>query len=1007
MSARNSLGQFGKCAIVEALEKRQLLSADLTAAFAGALPANFSLQKPNHIKILVTNAGDATATGPVNVALYASSDPTLDSSDTLLTPAITRTVRIGANKHFTQAFKFTTPTGLPDGGYYLLADMTPDSSIGDANSSNNVAASSTPVLYHAPYVDLNGVLVQASPGSVAIGGKRKVPVQAIVQVNNTGNIKASGPFVIDLYAATHPTVNATDTLLLQKSFSRLTLSPGKSHVYRLKDVPTATVPSGTFYIVAQINASGSIVESNTANDTAASPNVLNFTNPQIAPGPYVAGALTSSVSSVVENSPSSALFSIQIGRAGPSTDVILHEFDSSGNDLGPIATLFDDGNTTTNGDATAGDGIYTGMVTINSANVGSQYYAVVVSDSQLSALIESPTTSIAITPPPLPTLASALEPSLNRVLVGSPELTTFAVSVSNATASTTVEVEEFDANGNDLGEFTALHDDGSAADNDVTAGDGIFSGVNVVGFSDPGTRYFAAVVNDPSLASSLQTSSVEIDGMFAESEAQYAADGAADDAVLTAGNDVLAGGGSAKDAAAAVIAALASDPNFQAGSILSSGSEVEWTGANGIYYLYDGSVTSDGQAGGGSVPVTADVAKAAQTGTDVPAVREVPADVVDHTGSSALVLAPFSTNWVNDQSSQVDSLLKSAGYAVTYHDNATQGAVTLDDFKNFNQYDAIALSTHGELTPDGNVDIITGVHAISTDGLQHLGDLWSHRLILAAVGSTFNYYYAITPAWITQYDEGMDGTIVYAGTCDSLANPSMSNTLLRAGASAVIGYDWTVSQNFLGDNLVPTFETLLDTTKNTVGNIPGINSQYDQYTYSESGVTRSALFTEAGSLSATLPTSTTGELLSDYNVYVHYDWPNNVADLDTNTTFLGNSVGYDLSGGSYLNWSGDDRSDGGSETTTVDIYQAWLDGQFSYSTFVDVGADWFSPAGGSGPAYVTIGLQNKTMGNFTQLHYETIASPGQESYGATDTQYQINIRLVGDQADPTIQFSVT
>src|SRR5665213_2642282 len=88
-SGGNYFGRISKRPIVEVqvLESRQLFSADLAGAFVGKIPAALTVQGTNKVTIRLSNAG-AAAAGPVTVALYASLDATLDSSDVALMPTV-------------------------------------------------------------------------------------------------------------------------------------------------------------------------------------------------------------------------------------------------------------------------------------------------------------------------------------------------------------------------------------------------------------------------------------------------------------------------------------------------------------------------------------------------------------------------------------------------------------------------------------------------------------------------------------------------------------------------------------------------------------------------------------------------------------------------------------------------------------------------------------------------------------------------------------------------------
>jgi len=65
-------------------------------------------------------------------------------------------------------------------------------------------------------------------------------------------------------------------------------------------------------------------------------------------------------------------------------------------------------------------------------------------------------------------------------------------------------------------------------------------------------------------------------------------------------------------------------------------------------------------------------------------------------------------------------------------------------------------------------------------------------------------------------------------------------------------------------------------------------------------------------------------LLRDVELMVAYCWTSSQKDLDTGTTFLGSSVGYQHGGSLYMHWYGDNTSTGGVErlgrTSTVHLY---------------------------------------------------------------------------------------
>src|SRR5205085_4183414 len=85
---------------------------------------------------------------------------------------------------------------------------------------------------------------------------------------------------------------------------------------------------------------------------------------------------------------------------------------------------------------------------------------------------------------------------------------------------TAVEVDEVDASGNLVGKVTDLFDDGSATHNDVTAGDGVFNNVSVVGFDTAGQRFFVAKLTDSTTGAALQAPPVTVSGVVPPTAAE-------------------------------------------------------------------------------------------------------------------------------------------------------------------------------------------------------------------------------------------------------------------------------------------------------------------------------------------------------------------------------------------------------------------------------------------------------------------------------------------------------
>lgn len=134
---------------LESLEQRALLTSDLGVAWD-----NDGLNLPSKIvpgdrilaPIFVVNNGPMAAVGLLTINFYLSTNTTFDASDTLVRSydrePITLPVYTGNPDDIgTFTGDLTIPAGTAAGNYFLIVRLLPNNQIGDANQSNNIAAS--------------------------------------------------------------------------------------------------------------------------------------------------------------------------------------------------------------------------------------------------------------------------------------------------------------------------------------------------------------------------------------------------------------------------------------------------------------------------------------------------------------------------------------------------------------------------------------------------------------------------------------------------------------------------------------------------------------------------------------------------------------------------------------------------------------------------------------------------------------------------------------------------
>jgi uncharacterized membrane protein len=116
--------------------------ADLAANFGDA-PIRVSPGHDASATVTIQNLGNVTATGPLDLGIYASSDSKYDTLDELLARMPTRTLNLKPGRSITLRLHFTAPADQPAGSYNLLAVAVPGTTTPDSNASDDVAVATT------------------------------------------------------------------------------------------------------------------------------------------------------------------------------------------------------------------------------------------------------------------------------------------------------------------------------------------------------------------------------------------------------------------------------------------------------------------------------------------------------------------------------------------------------------------------------------------------------------------------------------------------------------------------------------------------------------------------------------------------------------------------------------------------------------------------------------------------------------------------------------------------
>jgi len=160
---------------------------------------------------------------------------------------------------------------------------------------------------------------------------------------------------------------------------------------------------------------------------------------------------------------------------------------------------------------------------------------------------------------------------------------------------------------------------------------------------------------------------------------------------------------------------------------------------------------------------------------------------------------------LSDLLDELSDSLAAIGYEVT---SVRDADVTVDLLKSLYSYGVVDFVTHGAVWSN-QVVLMTGEEATFNSFRAHLSDWTAHRLARRTVFSEIlvESNWCIRPSFVTYYAaESYPNSLVVATACSSLANYSMANAFLNAGAYVYSG--WTDTTYNLID--IDLFECLTE-----------------------------------------------------------------------------------------------------------------------------------------------------------------------------------------------------
>ncbi|HET6246646.1 MAG TPA: FKBP-type peptidyl-prolyl cis-trans isomerase [Tepidisphaeraceae bacterium] len=208
------------------------------------------------VPVILTNSGTALK-GKVTVNIYANTTTTLDGNQVPVTSATLKNVSIKAGKTHMVNFNIKSlPASLPDGSYYLLAEVV------DANNLTNLTATTQTVNVAAAFVQPTISVGGVAPASIAAGKFGSLTIT----VTNAGNVVASG-VDIALTPAAEDGTQIAGVILDSISHSGVKIAPNKSKTFKLRFKSTA-LTAGSYLPDVSVTLGGvSVSETGTASFT--------------------------------------------------------------------------------------------------------------------------------------------------------------------------------------------------------------------------------------------------------------------------------------------------------------------------------------------------------------------------------------------------------------------------------------------------------------------------------------------------------------------------------------------------------------------------------------------------------------------------------------------------------------------------------------------------------------------------------------------------------------------
>ncbi|MCP4712883.1 MAG: hypothetical protein GY869_30010, partial [Planctomycetes bacterium] len=240
---------------------------DLTGEFDSVeLPDPARTGDSGLARINLTNAGDTTASGSLDIQVWASADGDLDAGDDdfLLGARADQSINLGQDQSRIYAVNLTLPANIPAGNYDLIAIVDANNDFAERDEWNNTDLQQDGLTVEDP--DLTGTISSVTASDPIVGGERAT---VTVEVVNDGNVKAEGDIDISYYLSTDATFDGGDALIDQLTENTISLNPDQTKSFSADLTLPEVQATGDYYVLAVIDSGDDVTESNEANNIAA------------------------------------------------------------------------------------------------------------------------------------------------------------------------------------------------------------------------------------------------------------------------------------------------------------------------------------------------------------------------------------------------------------------------------------------------------------------------------------------------------------------------------------------------------------------------------------------------------------------------------------------------------------------------------------------------------------------------------------------------------------------